>query len=289
MRLIRNYLERARAEPLLFRLKFLDDRSKAVPVLLKAEIRARQFFLLCDSRNSRASYYVQEERRYVDGLQNKSKYTIDLDHTPWVTPKSAIDALLRHASIVVAYTWKDQKRVSKWIRDLTTVGASRLVSLSDGSPSEEGEIAYQAYATDLEEPQEPTTIDNGIIGLDDRTSRDSTWVQAAISAARRADTIVLCVARSNVETAVPLDFIVGQPRNPGELALCPHEASAVRKAYGNAYVLDPDSVIEERKIAVLLETAGWKVLAGSLEEQLSQLVVELRNQNRSWIAAPEAP
>jgi hypothetical protein len=41
IRLIRNYLERAGAEPLIFRLKYLDGRPFGIPTLLHAEIRAR--------------------------------------------------------------------------------------------------------------------------------------------------------------------------------------------------------------------------------------------------------
>lgn len=287
MRFIRNYLERANAEPLIFRLKYLDDRSEALSVLLRAEIRARQFFLLCESRHSRASHYVREELKYVDKLPDKIKCKIDLDDNPWVTPKSAIDALLRHASIVITYGYKDRARVSEWVRLLTLAGVDPPRNSDHEDRIGDGAIAAQVYKPESAGLQEPATIDHGVIALDDQGLGDPNWLQAAIGAATRASTIVLCVTRSDFEAMFQTRATPDNPRSPSELAVCPSQASTVRNAYRYAYALDPDHAIQDREAAILLEATGWTVLSGSIQDQLARLVFELRKQDPEYIEVPK--
>ena len=64
---IRNKLEQLDYRPLLFFLKCLDD-DKEIFELIKREIRARDRFILCDSKNSRASDWVQKEVAYIKSL-----------------------------------------------------------------------------------------------------------------------------------------------------------------------------------------------------------------------------
>lgn len=64
---IRNRLEELDYRPLLFFLKCLDD-DKEVFELIKREIRARDRFILCDSKNSRESEWVQKEVDYIKSL-----------------------------------------------------------------------------------------------------------------------------------------------------------------------------------------------------------------------------
>ena len=130
MRLIRNYLERASAEPLLFRLKYLDNRPRSIPTLLQAEMRARQFFLLCDSVNARASHWVGEEIAYINPLPNKHKYIIDLDAQRTV-PKRELAFFLRHAFAVVSYSWADRRRIKKLMEQITTDGVGGRADAAD--------------------------------------------------------------------------------------------------------------------------------------------------------------
>lgn len=64
---VRNRLEELDYRPLLFFLKCLDD-DKEIFELIKREIRARDRFILCDSKNSRESEWVQKEVAYIKSL-----------------------------------------------------------------------------------------------------------------------------------------------------------------------------------------------------------------------------
>src|ERR1700722_16457663 len=77
VRNIRNELEKRGAEPLLFFLKALEQQEE-LRLLLRREIEARTFFLLCDSTNARDSHWVQEEQIFVRALPGKRIISIDL-------------------------------------------------------------------------------------------------------------------------------------------------------------------------------------------------------------------
>jgi hypothetical protein len=64
VREVRNFMEERGAGPLLFHLRSLTSPEKFWP-LIKQEIEARNFFLLCDSEAARASRWVQREREAV--------------------------------------------------------------------------------------------------------------------------------------------------------------------------------------------------------------------------------
>lgn len=64
---VRNRLEELDYRPLLFFLKCLDD-DKEIFELIKREIRARDRFILCDSKNSRESEWVNKEVSYIKSL-----------------------------------------------------------------------------------------------------------------------------------------------------------------------------------------------------------------------------
>jgi hypothetical protein len=70
VRHVRDTLESAGHRPLLFFLKSLDDDSE-IDGLIKAEIDAREWFILCDSANSRASNWVGREVAYIRTLGDK--------------------------------------------------------------------------------------------------------------------------------------------------------------------------------------------------------------------------
>ncbi len=60
VRQVRNLLEERGHRPLLFFLKSLDYETE-VHELIRKEIEARKWFVLCDSENSRNSKWVQAE------------------------------------------------------------------------------------------------------------------------------------------------------------------------------------------------------------------------------------
>ena len=60
VRQIRNFLEENGHNPLLFHLKCLSNETE-INDLLKREIDARNWFVLCDSEHARTSPYVSTE------------------------------------------------------------------------------------------------------------------------------------------------------------------------------------------------------------------------------------
>lgn len=100
VRLIRNKLEQNGHNPILFFLKCLNDDDAELPDLLRREIEARNWFLLCDSPHARASKYVQEEVSVIKSLEGKVFRTIDLfDNLE--TQLETIESLSRQATVFV--------------------------------------------------------------------------------------------------------------------------------------------------------------------------------------------
>lgn len=108
VREIRNYLEKKGANPLLFFLKCLSDDDARLPELITEEIKARNFFILCDSPNAKASKYVPEEVALVEALDGKTKETIDL--TQDIAPQLyKLDRLLKRATVFLSYAGQDHE------------------------------------------------------------------------------------------------------------------------------------------------------------------------------------
>lgn len=83
VRVVRNVIEEIFFyEPILFFLKCLSNDNE-VTDLIHREIYERIWFVYCQSKNAEASKYVQDERKYLDGLIEqgcvKNKIEIDLD------------------------------------------------------------------------------------------------------------------------------------------------------------------------------------------------------------------
>jgi hypothetical protein len=75
VRRLRNELESRGAEPLLFFLKALYD-DEELRILLRREIDARHYLLLCDSAAARESRWVREEQEYVRSLSGRRVATL---------------------------------------------------------------------------------------------------------------------------------------------------------------------------------------------------------------------
>jgi hypothetical protein len=70
--------------------------------LIKREIQARNFFLLCDSGNAKSSKWVQGTIAHVKSLQTKQVETIDLD-ADWQAQIDGIQAIVRHATVFLSF------------------------------------------------------------------------------------------------------------------------------------------------------------------------------------------
>ncbi len=106
VRQIRNFLEEKGHRPLVFFLKCLTDHSE-LDGLIKREIEARTWFLLCDSQNARESPWVQAEAAFIKELEGKYHETIDLKE-PIETQLERIERLCRRATVFVSCSAQDR-------------------------------------------------------------------------------------------------------------------------------------------------------------------------------------
>jgi hypothetical protein len=105
VRRVRDALEAKGHQPLLFFLKCLDDDAE-IDDLIGREIEARQFFLLCDSPNARASRWVQQEVSLIKTLDGKVSLNLDLK-ADWQAQLAAIEELSRRATVFISYQWQN--------------------------------------------------------------------------------------------------------------------------------------------------------------------------------------
>lgn len=106
MRVIRDALEREGHNPLMFFLKCLEDESSELPELLRREIEARTWFVLCDSPHSRSSRWVQEEVRMIESLEGKVFTVVDVT----ASPQEVVGSLLgisKRATVFISSSTED--------------------------------------------------------------------------------------------------------------------------------------------------------------------------------------
>ena len=110
VRSVRNAVEALHGEPILFFLKCLSEHDE-IDELVKREIEARNFFLLCDSANAKSSKWVQDEIAHVKSLKTKQLVTIDLD-ADWQTQISGIHSIVRYATVFLSYAQTDEEAIA---------------------------------------------------------------------------------------------------------------------------------------------------------------------------------
>lgn len=110
VRQVRAVIENAGGEPILFFLKCITDDDE-LHDLLKREIEARNFFLLCNSKNARESEYVQKEFRHARGLGKQPLVVIDFDDPDWDTQLDNVRSLVRRATVFLSYAHRDSAAV----------------------------------------------------------------------------------------------------------------------------------------------------------------------------------
>jgi hypothetical protein len=108
VRRVRDRLENNGHNPLMFFLKCLDDNSE-LDDLIRREIEARKFFLLCDSPNAQSSRWVQHEVELIKTMKGKVYRSIDL-RSKWEEDQvPAIDDLSRRATVFLGYAHQDHR------------------------------------------------------------------------------------------------------------------------------------------------------------------------------------
>ena len=102
--LLRNLLEERGYRPIMFYLKCLDDNSE-IDNLIKREIDCRAYFILCDSKNSRESRWVEEEENYIKS-KGRIYEIIDIE-SDQSQIRSAVSRFERRTSAFISYSRQD--------------------------------------------------------------------------------------------------------------------------------------------------------------------------------------
>lgn len=135
VREIRNQLEQRGHRPLMFFLKCLEVDDARLPDLLRQEIVARQWFILCDSPSARASKWVQEEVAMIESMSGKVVQKIDLSKG-WETQIHKLIELSKRATVFLSYARRDELLVRK-IRNAFARHDYRVWSDESIAPGEE--------------------------------------------------------------------------------------------------------------------------------------------------------
>jgi hypothetical protein len=114
VRRVRNLLEEKGHRPLVFFLKCLTEHSE-LDELIRREIEARTWFLLCDSDNASSSSWVQAEVAYIKKLKGKYHEQIDLNEAI-EKQIERIDRLCKRVTAFLSYHRADQPYARR-IRD----------------------------------------------------------------------------------------------------------------------------------------------------------------------------
>jgi len=110
VREIRDLLEREGHKPLLFYLKCLDQRDARLPQLIKDEIEARTWFVLCESDNARSSHWVQEEMKIVKSMAEKSRFYVTIDLARDLeSQRGKLTLLSKRATVFISYARPDRE------------------------------------------------------------------------------------------------------------------------------------------------------------------------------------
>ena len=104
IRRIRNILEENGLEPICFYLRCLSDHDEIID-LIKREIDAREWFLLVDSANARASKWVKTEVEYIRSKNTDKIISVSLEDEDSILP--TLNRLSNSMRVFLSYSRKD--------------------------------------------------------------------------------------------------------------------------------------------------------------------------------------
>ena len=112
VREIRNELEKRGHKPIMVYLKCLENDNALLPDLLRREIAAREWFILCDSPNARNSQYVCDEVELIKSkegmMEGKNFHVVDLSKE-LQTELHKLIQISKRATVFLSYARQDQK------------------------------------------------------------------------------------------------------------------------------------------------------------------------------------
>ncbi len=141
VRRVRNALEEMGHNPLLFFLKCLNDDDELDDLIVR-EIKARDFFLLCDSENARRSDKVKDERAWIKTLKDKVYQEVDLQ-ADWQSQLAAIKGLSVKATIFISYQRNDEWVVEQLEDRLREFDYQVISTASSMTPGENWQNAVE--------------------------------------------------------------------------------------------------------------------------------------------------
>ena len=110
VREIRDFLEGEGHHPLLFYLKCLEQNDARLPNLIRDEIKARNWFVLCDSENAQQSTWVQEEMRIVKAMPDEDRVYEIIDLTKDLGSQlHLLTSLSKRATVFISYARTDKE------------------------------------------------------------------------------------------------------------------------------------------------------------------------------------
>lgn len=98
---VRNFLEQKGHHPLMFFLKCLNDDHE-VDGLIRREIEARSWFVLCKSAHAKDSEWVKSEVEIIKGLPERTYSEIEIDD-PNLDLEASLFSLTRKATVYLSY------------------------------------------------------------------------------------------------------------------------------------------------------------------------------------------
>lgn len=143
VRQIRDDLERKGHNPLIFFLKCLEDDGSELPDLLRREIGARTWFILCDSPNARASKWVQEEVQMITSLEGKVFKVVDLSQDVQ-KELHKVTELSKRATVFLSYSRRDVSLAQRIGDALKHADYRVFVDIDDIAPGSDFQSSIQS-------------------------------------------------------------------------------------------------------------------------------------------------
>jgi hypothetical protein len=113
VREIRNELEKRGHKPIMFYLKCLENDNAMLPDLLRREIAAREWFILCDSPNAQASQYVRDEVELIKSMEGKAFEVVDLSKG-LQTELHKLIRITKRATVFLSYAHADASAAKRF-------------------------------------------------------------------------------------------------------------------------------------------------------------------------------
>ena len=217
VREIRNILEEEGQYPLLFHLKCLSDEVE-INDLLKREIEARNWFVLCDSINARESPYVSTEIEYIKSIEGKVFETIDLEKDI-STQVNKLMRLSKRATVFISSTGRDSdlsREVARILRknDYKVFNANEDIALGED------------WKSRIEDEIINATNNGFFLQLITENSLRSAFVQEEVRMALEMSRV--SVRRNNI---IPISFI--QPERLFEIPAELHDIQIADFSHGS--------------------------------------------------------